>query len=237
MNNVQFWQFGHNKLDDFETVIKITTPSPNYTFKWYQVDGVVDYYDWDNGVQNNSISHTFTNIGTYTIKIVGKILRFQITNQFLTIPIEIVKVSKSITSFAHTFQYCRNLQSIPAGLFDKNVNVTSFTSTFHYCLNLQSIPAGLFDNNVNVTSFESTFYNCRILQSIPVGLFDNSVNVISFTSTFNYCLNLSNRPKPKGLELWQLAGTVGYPASISVYGCFRDCTSLPDYNSLPEIVK
>ncbi|MFJ1431302.1 hypothetical protein ACILE2_10960 [Capnocytophaga canimorsus] len=57
-----------------------------------------------------------------------------------------------------------------------------------------------------------------------------------FGNCFNGCSKLTNRPKPYGVEMWNL-----YRIDINVFvelkGMFRNCTAMPDYNSLPNDVK
>ncbi|ATA75214.1 hypothetical protein [Capnocytophaga sp. H2931] len=176
---------------------------------------------------------------------------------------KILQVAGSINNFYESFYGCINITSIPQGLFDKNVNVGSFVSCFWGCAGLTSIPQGLFDKNINVTRFDGCFFLCTNLTSIPQGLFDKNVNVIYFTSSFaecknlttvpidlfdkniktwqfidcfHSCISLKNRPKPHGLEMWQIAGTNGRPAVIHIGRMFTNCHAMPDYNSLPASV-
>ncbi|MFJ1323298.1 hypothetical protein ACILDT_09825 [Capnocytophaga canis] len=181
-----------------------------------------------------------------------------------SIPAGLFDKNISVVSFWSCFADCTNLTSIPAGLFDKNISAISFISCFAGCSNLTAIPAGLFDKNTNVTNFDSCFYSCSKLTTIPTGLFDKNINAVSLSNCFNYCFNLTtvpevlfdknikvhdfsacffgcynliNRPKPYGLEMWEISGKNGRPLNIQTHRMFRYCKAMPDYNSLPYSVK
>lgn len=267
MNVLQNYVWGLSKPQQYEeTIIEITTTQPNQTFEWGKVTGAVQYYDWDNDVRTNSKSHTFANAGVYTIKIVGNIKHFrvEIKQNLNSLVTKIIQVADSINNFSWTFFSCTNLTTIPNGLFDKNINVTDFTHCFTLCLNLTTIPSGLFNKNVNAIDFEGCFWSCSNLTTIPNGLFDKNINAIDFKSCFQhctnlttipgglfdknvnavdfkycfwYCSNLTNRPKPHGLEMWQIAGTNGRPSEIIIGEMFKRCITMPDFASLPSSVK
>jgi len=142
---------------------------------------------------------------------------------------------KRLVSLGSCFYSCTSLTSIPSGLFDNCPNVTSFSNCFYNCTSLASIPSGLFDNCPNVTNFGSLFYNCRSLPSIPSSLFDNCPNVTSLNGCFYGCISLTGlTPNTNGIELWQRAGSEGYPDSILGSFCFSNCNSLSNYSSIPS---
>lgn len=119
----------------------------------------------------------------------------------------------------------------------KCVNATIFSYTFERCFALNGpIPNGFFKNNVNVTTFAGVFYNCSGLTgAIPNDLFDGTYNVSAFTSAFQNCSGLTGTT-PTGtdnLELWERAGQPGYPTTITGTTCYRNCTNLTNYSSIP----
>ena len=162
---------------------------------------------------------------------------FNSCTSLVTIPENLFTNCSNVTHFNGTFSYCSGLTgSIPEGLFSNCTNVTTFNNTFGNCSGLTgSIPENLFATFSKVTTFSNTFYGCSSLISIPEGLFSNCSNVASFDSTFSYCKNLTgNTPTgTDGLELWERAGQHGYPSSISGKQCFKYCSKLSNYSSIP----
>ena len=140
------------------------------------------------------------------------------------------------------FQGCSGLTSIPSGLLDVFTGTINFTSVFYGCSSLTSIPSGLFDYNTSVTNFINTFRGCNSLSEIPANLFDNNDAVTSFQNCFYGCTSLTGSSG----ELWlNPSGAGNYTLSAPDYDtgvpngqdCYRDCTGLSDYASIPTYWK
>lgn len=150
-----------------------------------------------------------------------------------SLPQDLFNACTAVTEFRSTF-YTTGLIYIPKGLFDHCPNVVQFTSTFASCKNLISIPEGLFDKCEKTTSFLQAFAFCDNLKTIPLNLFDKCKNAKLFLSTFYNCFSLTGEtPKTNDIELWERAGLIGYPTSISGISCFKGCTNLTNYNFIP----
>lgn len=140
------------------------------------------------------------------------------------------------------FDGCSGLMSIPEDLFSNCVKAINFGTCFRNCTSLIEIPEKLFANNPKVTSFYYTFYGCTKLTHIPNKLFDNNNNVIDFTATFNNCINVQGDTpftvnNNVRIYLYNRAGLIGYPASITGQACFRNCTKLATYDDIPSTWK
>lgn len=143
-----------------------------------------------------------------------------------------------ITDFIGVFEGCKYLQSIPVNLFDNCTYTKTFLWSFMNCYNLQVIPDRLFKNTMAAESFNMAFMNCRALTSIPVNLFENCYGANDFSNTFAGCIALrGHTPASDGFELWDRAGKNGYPKTINGSGCFKNCLSLSNYNSIPATWK
>ena len=144
----------------------------------------------------------------------------------------------NINNFDGTFYNCLGLTNIPENLFSNNTKVTSFTSTFQYCSGLTSIPENLFKYNTAVTSFNNAFDGCNGLTNIPENLFGNNIAVTSFSYTFQNCLGLTgNVPTDTdGTPIYNRSGEgkEGYAVVTQYSACFRGCTGLTDYSSIPS---
>ena len=153
-----------------------------------------------------------------------------------SIPSGLFDNNTAVTTFANTFQSCTSLTSIPSGLFDNNTLVTTFDHVFRYDSKLTTIPSGLFDNCTLVTIFQAAFGGCTSLTSIPSGLFANCPLVTTYYKAFQTCTSLTGETpvNSAGLKLWELAGTDGYPDSITGTDCFESCTGLDDYDEIDD---
>lgn len=142
------------------------------------------------------------------------------------------------TYFTGTFMQCTSLQSVPNGLFDVCFYALDFSYAFADCKNLVAIADKLFKYCVLVQDFSFTFSGCRDLAYIPDNLFDDCYDANKFWMTFADCISLrGHTPASDGFELWDRAGKNGYPKTINGSGCFKNCLSLSNYNSIPATWK
>lgn len=72
--------------------------------------------------------------------------------------------------------------------------------------------------------------------SIPSDMFRNAKNIKKFDSCFANCLNLKGKiPKDEdGGEIWERAGKMGYPTTITGTKCFYGCKGLTNYSAIPN---
>lgn len=164
------------------------------------------------------------------------------TNISSAIPDGLFDNCPDVLYFGNAFYGCSKLTgSIPNGLFKNKTLATEFSSIFRNCPSLTgSIPEDLFKNCVKANTINETFQNCSGLTgAIPNDLFDNNKNVTTFASTFQNCSGLTGTT-PTGadnLELWERAGQPGYPTTITGTTCYRNCTNLTNYSSIPATWK
>ena len=183
-------------------------------------------------------------------------------SQLTSIPENLFTNNTKVTNFEHTFNSCTGLTSIPENLFSNNKAVTNFNTTFYNCSGVTSIPENLFKYNTAVTSFRSTFSDCKGLTSIPANLFSTNTKVTSFGYTFNYCTGLTSIPAnlfsnntavtsfsstfqncsgnvptdTDGTPIYNRSapGKEGYAVVTNYTDCFKSCTGLTDYSSIPS---
>ena len=177
------------------------------------------------------------------------------------IPEKLFWYNPEVVNFNGCFQACDKLTGeIPEKLFWNNPKVTDFSSAFQICRNLTgSIPEKLFWNNPDVTDFSYVFMNCNNIEGIPENLFINNFKAENFRQSFTYCYNVTQLPSNLFINnkninnLYytfydnnQLTGdgwrdiieyTTQYAEenniTLQTDNCFRDCTSLTDYNEIP----
>ena len=144
-------------------------------------------------------------------------------------PESVFNTHRKNLTFDHVFFRCYALPSLSSALFTNNPLVTTFANAFTECRALSSIPPGLFDKNTAVTTFAYAFYGCTNLSSIPPDLFAKNTNVTSYASTFEGCMRLTGASPTNsaGQKLWELT-----PTPIGT-ACFRNCTNLTDYDTIP----
>lgn len=208
---------------------------------------VTKVISWGNSNTSlNNMNRAFSNCSNLTsipddeYGIFSNVTNFYLTFYYCTsltsIPENLFQYSFKAEQIHNTFNHCTGLTNIPERLFANCSNVTIFDSAFIYCTSITSIPENLLINNYNVTHFTSMFSYCTSLTSIPENLFDSNKKVKDFSSTFQDCSGLTgNTPTgTDGLELWKRAGKPGYPSSINGTACFRFCSKLSNYSSIPS---
>ena len=186
------------------------------------ITGTIDVYiDYGDGTKESITSenptHTYTNAGTYTIKISGTCTSFSAnadaqkyitklnkwgcleatsyqfnncTKLAGTIPSPHTQSFKNVTSVYQLFGECTNLTGeIPTDLFINASNIVNFRELFMNCSNLTgTIPANLFANSPKATNFAHIFDGCtKITGQIPSDLFKNNLQADYFSSTFGNC--------------------------------------------------
>ena len=154
-----------------------------------------------------------------------------------SIPNDLFANNTKVTNFYYCFRNCTGLTSIPSDLFANNPEVTNFRYCFDGCTGLTFIPNDLFANNTKVTDFNSCFRDCTGLTSIPSDLFANNTKVIDFRYCFDGCTGLtSSTPLDNdGTPLYNRSeGKEGYSVVTQSSYCFRNCTLMSDYSSIPS---
>lgn len=123
------------------------------------------------------------------------------------------------------------LDSYPAKIgIEWNPNVTTVREDLLSSRWISKISPYLFAPIAGtVKIFHWTFRNNIGLVSVPVGLFNGMVDVEQFTETFKGCSNLKGQtPKSDGMELWER-----FPDADGTE-CFSGCTSLENYDEIPD---
>jgi hypothetical protein len=201
--------------------------------------------NWGDGStpEPNTITHTYTTQGTYTITVSGRTpggITFNTYyingnhchgEQRLTVFITPL-LQQSSANGGFMFGYCSNLTSILSDLFANNTSVTSFYATFFNCISLSKIPSDLFANNTKVTNFYCTFYGCSVLTEISAELFSNNKAVTSFYHTFAWCTGIA----AKGLPEWWTYSKIEFP-QFNLVGdamlMFTGCANAINWRTVP----
>lgn len=228
---------------------KITVPITG------SVDVYIDYGDGTKeSVTSENPTHTYSNAGTYTIKISGTCTSFTANTdaqnyitklkkwgcleatsyQFYnctklagTIPSPHTQSFKSVTSVCQLFRGCANLTGkIPNDLLENATKLTNCAYLFDGCSGLTgNIPSGIFKNSPKIADFSSTFRNCSNLTgSIPSDIFQNNTNATLFVDTFRFCSKLTGSI-PENLFKNNVNAT-------KIYYTFDECKSLT--GTIPE---
>lgn len=189
------------------------------------------------------LNYTFADIGEHKVTIEFKEDVTDLSYCFNSCPIltsipeDLFANNTDITSFNHCFDACYRLTSIPETLFANNTAVTNFEGCFGNCAGLTSIPANLFASNTAVTSFNQCFYYCYGLTSIPENIFANNTAVTDFSYCFYGCSSLTGKCPidNDGTPIYnRSSGKSGYTIVTSHTRCFRNCTKIADFASIPS---
>ena len=116
-------------------------------------------------------------------------------------------------------------------------SITDCIGLFYHSIALTEIPADIFNNCTEITDFSYTFSFCSGLTSIPENLFKYNTAVTNFSQTFSGCTGLTgNVPTDTdGTPIYNRSGEGkdGYAIVTYYTDCFRNCTGLTDYSSIP----
>ena len=154
--------------------------------------------DWGDGSttsvinQNQNVSHTYTNSGTYNIEIYGEFPVLQINSTYLKSVEQLGELSLKFFNLRE----CLNLESFNAGTCDTS-GITEMSQMFRNCQNMTSCNVSSFDTS-NVTVMEEMFRNCFKLQSIDLSNFVTT-NVTKFDLMFFDAFTQSS-PRPSSLD-------------------------------------
>ena len=239
---------------DNATYIFIHIPTANKAIT-LNFGGTITSVDWGDGTTNATLSHTYSTIGDYIIKVIGGT---SISGQILGSNYNnycVLKcyVSNTITSLeGNSFYYCYSLYSI--------ILPNSITSigqnAFYYCYSLTTI---ILPNSITSIG-SSAFYLCHSLKNIylprSVTGFSGSIfagctsltsinlpsGAKSLGSTFSGCHSLTSITLPNTITDLNSAfygcyslTNITLPNSITSIGSetFRDCSSLTSI-TIPE---
>jgi len=152
-------------------------------------------------------------------------------------------------NFGSCFMGCSGLTSLPAGLFWGCTSANYYVNCFAACTSLASLPErlfrtgaavrfsscferdpiaalppGLFAGCPGATELATVFLQNTALTAIPAALFDACPAITDLSGAFQGCTALTG-PAP---ALWERTGITSHSA------CFRDCTGLQNYGSIPS---
>jgi hypothetical protein len=162
---------------------------------------------WGDGGANGKVTtysdadatHTFTNSGTYTVRIRGKCQSFS-TNNTAAIRTSITKVIRwgTAADFRLLNLYgCTNLTQIPydgdgTTAITGAADITTFAHFLRGCTSYtQALNDRMFSLCPDVTSFESTFESSGVTGSIPELLFKYNTLTTVFKRTFYYAAGIN----------------------------------------------
>ena len=244
--------FATTTSDTTEFVFHIAATGKFYV-DWGDGGDVDKYVNTDTGLQ--TISHTYTTAGAYTVRLGGRAtgyaswwldaaISFSSNTNLAGIDGSLGAIFPTLADgtqprFVNTFSSCSGLTgSIPENLFAGISGAPAsnmFNGTFYMCSGLTGeIPEKLFAGISGAPAsgmFSSTFNGCSGLTgSIPENLFagiSGAPAEYMFSSTFNGCSGLTGSI-PENL----FAGISGAPAEYMFRNTFSSCSGLT--GSIPE---
>ena len=212
-NNISSFKIQGNSLNSM-----YITPVENCVVDFG--DGTKQTYTGNN--RSTQVTHNYSESNIYTIKIIGNHSNFRASTNI----IEIIQISNSVTNCVSMFYNCTRLTVIPETLIIPD-SVTNCSSMFFYCSSLTAIPETLIIPN-SVTNCSAMFYYCSSLTSDISNIWPSAWNytgTINLNSMFYGCSKIVGTvPADK---LWNSGKT------FSSSSCFKNCTSLTNYDEIP----
>lgn len=119
----------------------------------------------------------------------------------------------------------------------------SLAGSFKDCVNLTTF-VGIFDpellsDYLGGESVKDCFSGCVALKNVSPSIFDTCRELTNFRDCFNGCFNLTGESpytivNGKKIKLWERSPENGFAKPTIYDGCFRGCTNLSDYDSIPN---
>lgn len=104
-------------------------------------------------------------------------------------------------------------------------NATSIKDFYSYCPDLVEIYASSIEQLTTVTSAENFITGCEKLTSIEINIFAPHKLITNYRNALSGLTSITGQtPTVNGNQLWELAGTEGYPEYIDGSSCFQDST-------------
>ena len=163
-----------------------------------------------------------------------------------SVPENLLASCANLTYVNKMFSGCTSLKSVPEKFFAGNPKIITFEETFSGCTALETIPEKLFASIGTTTTgivFSACFYGCSALRSLPAGLFDTVRRISFINNCFEGCTSLIGESPYTmiGVEKIHLYERVQgddfprVPSNRTAHeGCFKGCTRLSDYATMPE---
>jgi len=230
---------GKSNDDQFQIVVDSTTEVFDYEVDWG--DG-----NTDSNVTGN-ITHTYSSVGTYDVKITGTFPNIYFFNRFdrfkvleiknwgniewqslrnaffgcqnMTITATDEPDFSNVVSFYRTFTNCYTMD-FPSPTATKNwvsSNATNLQQMFSACRSLTGADCSGWDVS-NVSNFSYCFYDNRLNTSVNTTGWDVSAGT-NFSFMFMQCYVLE---EIIGIEDWRFR----LDAFVSLYVTFRDCRKI-----------
>lgn len=166
--------------------------------------------------QDNN-SRRFSNIDEFKIK--RSSLLNQFDNDLSLVTINILEENQSLDGMFSRTKLRKGPLSVIAP------NATSIKDFYSYCPDLVKIYASSIAQLTTVTSAENFITGCEKLTSIESNIFAPHKLITNYRNALSGLTSITGQtPTVDGKQLWELAGTEGYPEYIDGSSCFQDST-------------
>ena len=180
--------------------------------------------------------HTYATAGTYTVTLRGTCEYFAFNNGGSKLAMwTLVSMAGNMGFKVLNFYGCIGLTTVVA--LGNLTALTTAVSMFDSCVALTAIPAHIFDGCPAITSFQYAFYGCNhVVQALDGDIFRYNVLANNYNATFYACAGLTGHgwgdaSAPNTIMYWPTQP--GHAALVSNAQCFRNCTALDSYSSIP----
>lgn len=213
----------------FEVFVENTARTVNLPVKsysgssYYLLDCIVDWGDGSsNSYKGSSVSHKYSTTGSYIVKCSGVIPA-----------LDSYRMVSEVADWTH-------LNVLNWG----NTGLRSLMNMSR-CLYIRKVAPLTTGNMELLTDVRQMFITKgdgsggAVLASIPSDMFRNAKNITKFDSCFANCILLAGKTPTDedGGQIWERAGKMGYPTTITGTKCFFDCKGLTNYESIPTTWK
>ena len=244
---------GYGFFDDVTTEIVVNVTRPDYTvvvsnrYKTLSF-GLVDWGDGTiDSLFDNEYNHTYSEVGTYTIK--GHFTfgnGSQCNTSLISTLTEVKRIATGANDLTLAFRYCTQLKKVNIS----NLSLVGISEAFSGCTKLEEVDCTNVDTSA-VTNMGNVFANCESLTDLDISSFDSSQCTI-MNNMFGGCkklvnLNISNLKTDNAIMIMNMFNGCSSLQSLDLTnfntslangmaGMFQGCTSLtelliPNFNT------
>lgn len=186
-------------------------------------DGTVETYAHK---ANTAVSHTYSSLGRYDIKITGNLKKIVKQNVITTGLITKIK-SFGEVNVGEIIIIKQPIDCLPVPSEKSFENLTSFSLRYS---DIENIPDNFFANAPLLTGLPAGFIGAKNLKTIPENCFSIDIALTNISQAFEGCMNLrGNAP-----ELWNSSKYPNVNIISNSNGSFYGCQKLNNYEEIPD---
>lgn len=231
-NTFEIWNYTHTYQPEKDPSLPPSYPNPDPVTIYLNGRGCFEGVTTLTNINDvpvfwktNSLDYEYKN-STHFMQFRDRLL-MDYNNNLSTISITFTSMTELDNMFSST-----SITHTPRKVISNGA--TSAISMFGYCSELIQVSAEIISHVPTLTDISGFVSSAEKLTSLPEELLYENKAIANYSFAFNGLTSMTgNTPKAAGgINLWEVAGTEGFPSEISGLGCFTDST-FDDITTVP----